>query len=120
MTALKQLLNKNLEQFVNNIERDLLFQIIMNMRSMQTTVERAQKLAEEFMDSLPVEDKEEVIRTLKIMSEKYPEAQSLYIKYANEYFERKKYITVKKVLSHLKKGEIKRAVGTAKGGNKYD
>lgn len=116
MTAIKQLLNKNIDAYVVDVERDLLFHIITNMRNMEITMARASRLAKEFLDTLPVDDKEIVIKTLSKMGNTYPEAQAIYIKYANDYYARKKDLITKKIHSHLCHGEIKEALKTVKGG----
>lgn len=120
MSTIKQLLNKNLTTTVDNMERDLMFKVITNMRAMEITMERAQRLAQDLLSQYPMEDMGQVVRAFQLLGVRYPEAQEIYIKYANEYFKRKAFHTQKKAFSHLKKGEIKRAVITAKGGNSYD
>lgn len=120
MTQIKQLLNKNLESYVKDVEKELLFLILKNMNEMQGSMEKAENLAQEFLNNYPYADKEILIAKLREMGNKYPEAYEVYIKYANEYYSAKRDRSFKKALSHIKKYEITNAIKAAKGGNRYN
>ena len=119
MTQIKQLLNKNIDSFVIDIERELLLSIMRNMTEIHSATKNAQRLAREFLKLYPYSDKEIVLSVLEDIGKRYPEAYDVYIKFANEYYQQTIYHSTRKIHSHLQKGEIKRAIQTAKGGNEY-
>ena len=107
---------KTLKQFVNDIERDLMFQIIMNMKHGMLSTGQAQKIAQEYLAMMPVKDKKHVLKHIKQMADTYKEAREVYMKYSDLYYEEKKDKTLKKVSMYLKKNNIEKAVSIMKGG----
>ena len=116
MTNIRQLLNNRAQVYKTDMERDILFQIITNMRNLQLEYSRAKGLSEEFLKSTITDDLDEVFRSLKIMSSNYPEAREVYIKYIEKYLGEKTDHAINKIHSHMQKGEIDKALKTAKGG----
>lgn len=105
-----------LKQLTSDVERDLLFHIILNMRHRKISVGEAQHLAQEFLALLPAKDKEELLSKLGELGKTYIEAQQVYIKYAGPYKEEKRQQTLTVMRDFIKKGKIEQAIAAAKGG----
>lgn len=105
-----------LKQLTSDIERDLLFHIILNMRHRKISVGEAQHLAQEFLALLPAKDKEELLNKLSELAKTYIEVQQVYVKYAGPYTEEKRKETLAAVRDFIKKGKTEQAIAVAKGG----
>lgn len=108
----------DLKEYLENVERDLLLDIILNMRYRRITVGEAEKLARDFLAVLPVKDRHDLLEKLKGLSGKYQEARDVYVKYATEEHEEEKNKAVDIIAGHIKSGEIEKAIDVAKGVNK--
>ncbi len=106
----------SVKQLISDIERDLLFHIILNMRHRKISVGEAQLLAQDFLTLLPSKDKEELLNKLNELGKIYLEANQVYVKYAGPYEEEKRQEVLKAMRDHIKKGEIEQALAVAKGG----
>ena len=107
----------DLKKFLENVERDLLLDIILNMRNRKITVGDAEKLARDFLAVLPIRDRQDLLGKLKSLSGKYSEARDVYLKYAAEEHETEKNQAVDTIANHIKNGEIEKALEVAKGVN---
>lgn len=99
-----------LKQLVSDVERDLLFHIILNMRKRNITVGEAEHLARDFLQLLPVTDKEELLKKLSALGERYPEAQAVFLKYASPHEEEKRQQLIEELSAHIKNGQIEKAI----------
>src|SRR3989338_1566800 len=112
-------LNKDTKQLVREIERDLLFHIILNMRHLRISQKSAQNLAQEFLKIVKPENKVEFLKNLKNLSQKYLEAQEVYLKYAPVYYEERKQYMLRVIYDYVKTGNINKALILAKEENIY-
>lgn len=105
----------SIEMLQSDIERDLLFHIILNMRHRKISVGEAENLAKEFLTLMPAIDKEDLLNKLNSLGHKYPEAQAVYVKYAAPYEEEKRIKLLQTMTEHIQKGNIEEAISLAKG-----
>lgn len=106
----------DLKQFVDDVERDLLTQIVTNMKHRDLTVAEAQQLAKDFLATLPVHDKLELLNKLSDLGKKHREAQTVYVKYASPIYEQDRQRKLQLMSQHIKNGNIEEALKVAKEG----
>lgn len=102
------------QSFVTAVERDLLDQITTHLKQSKMTGEEARKLAKDFLAVLPVQDKEELLGKLKKLGEEFPEAQSVFLKYAKEDEMNTRDQKLSQMALHIKSGNIEKALEVAK------
>lgn len=68
-----------------NFERELLFQIIQNLRKERLTHDSAQSLAKEFLPLLRSETSEDFINKVSKLSEKHPEILEAFLISVKDY-----------------------------------
>lgn len=107
----------DVQKFVNDVEHDLLSELIMSMRHKLITVGGARHLAKDFLALFPFQTKEEVIEKMKKLSEKYPEARTVYLKHAVPHQNQIEKELIDKISQHLQGGDIEKALNVAKGGS---
>lgn len=76
-------------QIVARIERDLLYEIIINLESDNLSVTNAQNLAAEFLNYYPFLSEEDLYNKLSELGKKYPPARTVFLKYGAPYFSAK-------------------------------
>lgn len=107
--------NQDLKQFVTDVERDLLFHILTNMKHRKITVGEAQDLAKDFLAVLPVHDKMQLLDALNDLAKDHPEARAVYAKYAPPVYEKQRDEKLAKMAEYIKNGDIEKALEVAKG-----
>ncbi len=110
-------INYDLLKFTSDVQRDLLFELIMSMRHKLITIGGGRRLTKDFLALFPFQTKEEVIEKMKGLSEKYPEARTVYLKYAVPHINQAEKELIDKMTQHLKSGNIEEALNVAKGGS---
>lgn len=88
-----------------NFERELLFQIIYNMRLKKISYRRAKEVSKVFLPVLKSEGIEEFIKELSVLSRNYPEIMEAFIITVRQYENEKVEEDLLKVRSKLKGGE---------------
>lgn len=109
-------INYDMLKLTSDVQRDLLFELIMSMRHKLITVGGARRLAKDFLALLPLQTKEEVIEKMKNLSEKYPEARAVYLKYAVPHQNQVEKELLDQISEHIQSGNIDQALNVAKGG----
>lgn len=104
----------NLEKFISDFERDLLLRIILNLRHKEISLKRAKMLAREFLEILPIEQKEDFMKKMKELGKTYREVMDLYIKYAALYHEDRKQEVIAATQVFLRNGDIDNAISLIK------
>ncbi len=104
----------NFTQFIEDIEKDLLSEIITNLKRNKLEPARAQQVAKEFMSHLPPKDHQDLLNVLKNMSSTYPEASDIYVKYQASYDDSQK---ANLLAQHIAQGQIEKAIEVVKGNN---
>lgn len=106
-----------IQKLTSDVQRDLLFELIMSMRHKLITVGGARRLAKDFLALFPFATKEEIIEKMKNLSEKYPEARAVYLKYAVPHQNQIEKEMLDKISQHIQNGNIDGALNIAKGGS---
>lgn len=109
--------NYDMIKLTSDVQRDLLFELIMSMRHKLITVGGGRRLAKDFLALFPFQTKEEIIEKMKNLSEKYPEARAVYLKYAVPHINQTEKELIDKMSQHLQGGDIEKALNIAKGGS---
>lgn len=109
---------QNLDNLVSDVEKDLLFYIITNMKHRKISIAEAHYLASDFLKLLPVKDKEDLLSKLSGLANTYDEVREVFVKYNTPYEEEKRNILLNMMRDHIKNGDIEKAIGVVKGGAK--
>lgn len=117
----KQLISeKELKDYISDMERDLMFQVIMNMKNYKLTMQTAHYIAKDFLEIFPVSDIQRLLNKLKILAKEHEEIRAVFITYAKKYYEKQKDYILTIVPPYIKNGEIEQAVQIVKGGNYHE
>jgi uncharacterized membrane-anchored protein YjiN (DUF445 family) len=106
----------DIQEMVVDIERDLLEEIIKRLDTDKMSPDDAQKLAQEFLSFLPIQDKKDLLEKLLKLSHDNSATQSIYLKYAKPYEENERQRKLTLMSQHLQQGNIEEALSVAKGG----
>lgn len=113
---MKSIQDNNMEQFIKDIKRDLIFQFILSIKHMELSAKKAQNISKAFLDCLPPESKEELLGKLQALGKDNRVVMDVFIKYANLYGEEKKCEAVKIASRHIRDCEIEEAIEIIKKG----
>lgn len=108
--------NYEMLKLTSDIQRDLLFELIMSMRHKLITVGGARHLAKDFLALFPIQTKEEILEKMKNLSDKYPEVRAVYLNYAIPHQNQVEKEMLNKISQNLQNGNIDQALNIAKGG----
>src|SRR3989344_3545752 len=72
----------SLDVLIEKVEKDLLDIIVKELENSKLEPEKAQQLAKDFLALLPINHKVELLQKLHKLSGTYPQAQSVFVKYA--------------------------------------
>jgi hypothetical protein len=106
----------NIPKIVDDVEKDLLGEIVTNLKRNKLDSQKAQKLALEFLSLLPPKDFPEMIEILKKLSGTYNEARDVYIKYQGIQETMNDRNKASVMAEHISRGDIDKAIEIAKGG----
>lgn len=101
---------------VNDIKRDLLFEIIIRMRRALLSVEDARKITGDFLALLPVESCDELFAKLFRLADKHTEVRSVFVKHAGSYHEENRQNKLFAMRECLTLGDVECALSVAKRG----
>ncbi len=104
-----------LQQEVVDIERDLLDEIVRRLDQNKMSSEDAQKLAQEFLAFLPIQDQRDLLNKLLQLSRDNGATQGIYLKYAKPFEEEERQRKLTLMSQHIHKGQIEEALAVAKG-----
>ena len=105
-----------LQDTVVEVEKELLDVIIARLDQEKMSPEEAQKLAQEFLSFLPIQDQRDLLTKLLKLSQDNPSTKGIYLTYAKPYEENERERKLKLMSEHLHKGEIEHALTVAQGG----
>ncbi|HSW98024.1 MAG TPA: hypothetical protein VLF89_09430 [Candidatus Saccharimonadales bacterium] len=106
-----------MKNLVIDIEKDLLYQIMLHLKQRKISKEQAQRLAKDFLALLPFQDQKDMLDKLYKLGEHNIEVKEVYLKYAEPYFEEERIKKLQMMTEHIKTGNIEQAIAIAKGGN---
>lgn len=105
---------QDVQKLVRSVEKDLLYEIVMNLRQQLVSKAEVQRLAKDFLAMLPIKDEKDMIEKLKILGRKYPEVRNLYVKYGIQYHEKSKAEVLELMEKYIGDGQIEQAIEVAK------
>ena len=106
----------NIPIVIDEVEKDLLAEIVENLKRNQLDQVKAQALAKEFLVLLPPKDFSDMVRILKSLSTEYREARDVYVKYEAIQQELNDQNKATLMAQHIASGNIEKAIEIAKGG----
>ena len=109
--------DQSLQAIVTDVEKELLLSIVRNIKDKRLTEQAGRRLAREFLDLLPMQDKEDLLQKLLLFSKKHVEAKQAYVKVAKPYEEEAQLKKIDMISQHIQAGNIEHAITVAKGGN---
>lgn len=77
---------KTLNEFKNDVERELMVKVIMGLRHGKISKEKAQSIAREYIKLREAENSEQLFENMASLIIKYSEILDVYLKTASEYF----------------------------------
>lgn len=107
---------QNLKTFKSHVQRDLLFQIIKNMRKEKLGTSEAQALAKDFLPLLESNSIEEMLSSLALLSKSYKEVAEVFATYALEYEKTIIPQKLEEMSKRIAQNDIEGALSIAKGG----
>ena len=108
----------DIQQEVEAIKKELVELIIKHLRENKLPSEKAKKLAEDFLNVLPISDQQDLLEKLKNLGADYQEAKEIYVDELKRISEEKRNETLSQMRDHIKQGNIDRAVEAAKSLNR--
>jgi hypothetical protein len=93
---------KNFDQFKKDFKRELLVQIIVNMKYGKTSTAQAKTLATRINEIMQMEDSKEVFQALNKLSETNSNILDLFIKHAKEFEIKEKDERLEQIHIYLK------------------
>lgn len=111
--------NRDIEDVLSDMQRDLLFAIITDMRHLELSLQEAQEEAQAFLQVVSVKDKKELLRRLMRLSKIYKEIRSVFVTYAKAYDEEMKDIIMQTMRILIKANNMQEAVKIGKGVDIY-
>ena len=109
-------MNDQMQNITKKVETDLLNSIINNLKQNNINTDGAKKLAQDFLSLLPIQDKQDLLGKLQLLSTIHTQAQVIYLKYAKPYEEEERQEKLTLISNHLKNGQIDHALTISKGG----
>ena len=104
----------DIQQQVEAVKRELVELIIKHLKENKLPAEKAKKLAEDFLNVLPIKDRQDLLEKLKNLGENYLEAKEVYVDELKRASEKKRIDTLSQMRDHIKQGNIDNAIETAK------
>ena len=108
-----------MQELIDQVERDLLAHIYTNLKENKLSGVAAQELAKEFLALLPFKDKKDLVDKLSSLGQKYPEARETYVNLGIPIEEQQRQERLDQMRTHIKSGNIDKALEVAKGGNTH-
>ena len=104
----------DIQEEVKNVEQQLVDLIVRHLEADKIEVERAQKLAADFLGVLPVSDQKDLLAKLQELSQNYEEAKEVYVSELSRINEQNRQIALTQMRDHIKIGNIEQAITVAK------
>ncbi|MEK7571291.1 MAG: hypothetical protein AAB553_03370 [Patescibacteria group bacterium] len=105
----------DMQAIVVDVEKDLLAEIMKNLRENTITPQDAQEVAKEFLALLPMQDKHDLLTKLRNLSTENREVTGVYLKYAKPFEDEERKEKLHLMSEHIKNGAIEEALAVAKG-----
>jgi len=113
-----QITDPQLKEYLDKVEKALLDEIVLKLKSQQITVEESQKTAQDFLQLLPPHDKNDLLKKLYELSRRHPkEALGVYLQFAEPEYNVERDATLQKLAGLIHAGNIDEALKVAKEEN---
>ena len=103
----------DIQQEVEEVKKELVELIIKHLRQNKLPAQKAKKLAEDFLNVLPISDQQDLLEKLKNLGENYLEAKEVYVDELKRISEEQRDQTLSQMRDHIKQGNIDKAVEAA-------
>ena len=108
----------DIQREVEAVKKELVELIIKHLRENKLPSEKAKKLAEDFLNVLPISDQQDLLAKLKNLGQEYQEVKEVYVNELKKISEEKRNETLSQMRDHIKQGNINRAIEAASVLNK--
>lgn len=105
----------DMKKFISDVELDLTFHIVWNLKNKKISLAEAKSLAADFLKILPAKDKEELLGELRKLCDAYIEACDVYVTHNGTYQNEKRERMLAEMRKHIQEGNIEQALLVAKG-----
>src|SRR5258708_18402384 len=105
----------DMKKFIDDVELDLTFHIIWNLKNKKISLAEAKSLAKDFLKILPAKDKEGLLEELRKLCDAYIEACEVYVKHNQTYQDEKRQKLLAAMRGHIQSGNLEEAIAVAKG-----
>jgi hypothetical protein len=109
-------MKRKVQQFVKDIEKELLVQVISNLDQKTITDDKAQKLAKDFIALLPVKSKKILVIKMRNLAHSYKEVAKVYFDIAESIYKEERSRKSKIASRYIAQGDLDRAIRIVKGG----
>lgn len=104
----------DIQQEVQQLEKELLELIIKKLEENKMEVEEARRLAADFLKLLPIQDQKDLLMKLKLLSEEHKDAQGLYVEELSKASEIDREQALTQMRNAIHAGNIEQAIAFAK------
>ncbi len=104
----------DLQQEVEAVKKELTELIVKHLKENKIEVEKARKLAADFLAALPIKDQQDLLLKLKNLSEQYEEAREIYVREMGKINEELRDQALSQMHALIKDGKIEDAISVAK------
>ena len=99
---------------VQAVKKELVDIIVKNLKENKIPLARAQKISRDFLDLLPISDKQDLLAKLKNLSKNYPETTGVYVEELNKATDTKRDQALSQMRDHIQNGNVDLAISVAK------
>lgn len=104
----------DIQQEVEAVKKELVELIIKHLREKKLPAEKAKTLALDFLNVLPINDRQDLLAKLKNLGVDYQEAKEIYVDELKRISEEQRDQTLFKMRDHIQNGNIDQAIEAAK------
>jgi len=105
---------KTFEEFIKEIEIDLVANLTVLNRNKKITFDEAKTIAKDFVGYFPFENYEDLFRKMHALSNNHRVIRKIYVKHAPGYFEAKKEFVLKNFRQAMNEKDIEKAVNISR------
>lgn len=105
---------KKFQDFVKEIERDLVANLAVSNRGKKLSMDEAKIIAKDFVGTLPFVNYEDLFVKMLVLSNKHRIIRKVYVKHAPGYFEAKKDFVLKNFRQAMSEKDIDRAINISR------
>lgn len=104
----------DIKQEVKKVEKELADLILERLKEKKIAVDMAQKMAADFLATLPIKDKQDLLTKMKELSNNYQEVREIYLKEITQVHETEREEALLQMRNAIAQGDIDQAIAVAK------